>query len=365
MTTRFVGKARLVAVIVAVAVVASASVAVGHRLGRTTGPVAALAAGALPTVFIPPSTTTTEPPATTTTVAPSTTAKPAPKPSTTAKARVRGPVRAAPVLANSIDAFRGLGAWVDVFDWSNEFTNNKPTVGPAEVDKMADHGVQTLYIQAARQDSHNDIVDPGLLKPIIDRAHARNMAVVGWYLPTLEDPARDLARLLAMSTLNVEGIGVDIESRKVDDANERSRRLADLSGALRDKLPGRAIAAIVMPAVATEVINPAFWPGFPWKELKPLYDVWMPMDYWTFRTQDSGYRDAYRYTAENIDRLRADLGDPQAVVHAIGGLGEKTSAADVDGYYKASAERNGIGGGLYDYRTTAEDLYPGLQRFRV
>ncbi|HZN13216.1 MAG TPA: hypothetical protein VFB78_03030 [Acidimicrobiales bacterium] len=360
MITRWGGRARLVALLVVVAAVASVSVAVGQRIGDGEPP-ARLAVGAVPTLYLTTTTASTIPP-TTATTAPPTTAKP--KPATT-KPKAKPLVRAAPVLAGSIDAFRGFGAWVDVFDWTNEFTNGKPSVGPAAVDRMADFGVQTLYIQTSRQESPNEILEPERLNPIIDRAHQRGMAVVAWYLPTLEDPARDLARLVAMATLKVEGIGVDIESRKVTPDAERSRRLVDLSATLRERLPGRAIAAIVMPPVATDIINPAFWPGFPWHELKPLYDLWMPMDYWTFRKTESGYRDAYRYTAENIDLVRKNLGDPNAVVHAIGGIGDTTTAADIDGYYRASAERAAIGGGLYDYRTTGDSLWEGLKRFRV
>ncbi|MBA3653959.1 MAG: hypothetical protein H0W70_07165 [Actinobacteria bacterium] len=362
-------RTRLVAVIVAVAVVASAAVIAGHRLGN--GRVSTtLAVGTVPTVLLPPSTTTTLPPPTTTatTVAPTTSAAPRPKATAAPRPKPRPTgrlVRAAPILAGSIDAFRGMGAWVDVFDWSNEFTKNKPVVGVAAIDRMADLGVQTLYIQTAKQESANDVVDPGLLQPLIERAHQRNMAVVAWYLPTLEDPARDLTRLVASARLKVEGVGVDIESRKVSDHAERSRRLVELSAAAREQLPGRQIAAVIMPPVVTDVINPAFWPGFPWQQLKPLYDLWMPMDYWTFRKADSGYRDAYRYTAENIDLTRRNLGNPNAVVHAVGGIGDTTTPEDIDGYYRASAERGGIGGGLYDYRTTGDNLYPGLQRFRV
>jgi hypothetical protein len=120
-----------------------------------------------------------------------------------------------------------------------------------------------------------------------------------------------------------------------------------------------------MPPVVTDVINPSFWPGFPWKDLKPLYDLWMPMDYWTLRKTDSGYRDAYKYTIDNVDLLRRDLGDPSAVVHAVGGIADATTPEDVDGYYRASAERGAIGGGLYDYRTTGDSLWEGLKRFRV
>jgi len=360
---RLVARARVVAVLTAVLMFASVAVAIGQQLGSAETP-SIITASAVPTIVVPPSTTTTTAPPPPTTES-STTTAPKPKPTVTTRPRARLAARSAPVLAGSIDAFRGLGTWVDVFDWSNEFTNNKPSVGVASVDKMADEGVQTLYIQAAKQESANDIVDPNLLLPMIDRAHARGMAVVAWYLPTLEDVARDLTRLLAISRLKVEGIGVDIESRKVSDANERSRRLADLSAALREQLPGRPIGAIVMPPVATDVINPSFWPGFPWHELRPLYDVWMPMDYWTFRSSDSPYRDAYRYTAENIDRLRADLGMPNAVVHAIGGIGDTTTDADADGYERAAIEHGSIGGGLYDFRTTADSQYPGLRRFRV
>ena len=260
--------------------------------------------------------------------------------------------------------FRGFGGWIDVYDWSNEYTNNKPAVGPGDIDRMADYGVQTLYVQTAKQASPNEVVDIELLRPIIDRAHDRGMRVVAWYVPSLEDPARDLRRLLASASLGVEAIGVDIESRAVRDPAERNRRLVDLSIALRQRLPGVPIAAIPMPAVLMEVVNPNFWPGFPYREIAPAYDVWMPMNYWTSRTRASGYKDAYRYTAENIDRLRAQLGRPDAPVHIIGGIGDESSTADIDNMYRAAAERGALGGSIYDYRTTHDALWPHLQQFR-
>ena len=361
--SRLLARARRVGVLTAVLMFASTAIAFGQQLGGGSTPVIQTAS-AVPTVVLEPSTTTTLPP-TTTTVAPTTTAVTQPQVTVTTAPRKRVLARPIPVLAGSIDAFRGLGTWVDVYDWSNEYTNGKPSVGVADVDRMADDGIQTMYIQAAKQESANDIVDANLLIPMINRAHARGMAVVAWYLPTLQDEARDLSRLLAISQLKVDGIGVDIESRAVSDPNDRTQRLVDVSVALRQQLPGRPIAAIVMPPVATDVINPSFWPGFPWHDIQPLYDVWMPMDYWTLRKSDSPYRDAYRYTAENIDRLRSDLGAPAAVVHPVGGIGDTTTDADADGYERASLERNVIGGSLYDFRTTADSLYAGLHRFRV
>jgi hypothetical protein len=269
-----------------------------------------------------------------------------------------------PLPTGALAEYRGLGAWIDVFDWSAAYTGGKPGVTPADVDRMADYGVQTLYVQASRHDSPADVQEPERLMPIIERAHARGIRVIVWYLPTLEDVNRDLQRLLAIAGLGIEGVAVDIESRVVADPGERSRRLVDLSHRLRASLPGRTIGAIVLPPVVTDVINPNYWPGFPWKEIIPDYDVWMPMGYWTNRTEASGYRNSYRYTAENIDRLRANLGLPGAPVHPIGGIADKTSAADIDGYHRAATERGSLGGSLYDYRTTAPDLWPHLQRFR-
>ena len=120
---------------------------------------------------------------------------------------------------------------------------------------------------------------------------------------------------------------------------------------------------LVIPPVVTQLLNTGYWPNFPWQQLAPLYDVWMPMAYWTNRTDASGYRDAYRYTAENIDRLRGHVGGG-AVVHAIGGIADQTTTADVDGILRAAVERHAIGGSLYDWRTTGSGLYASLQRFR-
>ncbi len=270
----------------------------------------------------------------------------------------------APLVPGSPAAFSGFGAWIDVYDWSAEFTGNKPAVGPNDIDRMADLGVQALYVQTAHHKSPNDIVDPHLLRPILNRARARGMRVIAWYLPTLTDTVKDLNRLLESNALGVDGVGVDIESRNVGDVNERNRRLIDLSIAFRQRVPGVPIAAIPMPAVLMEVINPNYWPGFPYREIAAAYDAWMPMGYWTSRKADSPYRDAYRYTAENIDRLRAQLGRNDLPVHPVGGIGDVASAADMDGFHRASAERGALGGSSYDYRTTRDDHWPVLQRFR-
>ena len=302
-----------------------------------------------------------------TTTAPTTTAPPAPPPS---EPPPPPPTTAGPTVAPQVAGLRftlapylGLGAWIDVFDWSWTFTQGQPHVGPADVDRMASLGVRTLFIQAARWDHPADIVDQDLLEPIIDRAHELGLSVVAWYLPTLTDPAADLRRTMAVAALDIDGLGIDIESREVVDVADRNARLLDYVAAVRAALPGEVLSGIVLPPVVMEDVNPNFWPGFPWRELAPSFDVWQPMAYWTNRRADSGWRDGYAYTAANIDRIRDRLGWLDAPVHTIGGIGDATTVEQVSGMVQAGLERGVLGGSLYDYRTTHDALWSPLLAF--
>lgn len=320
--------------------------------------------------FVPPATDltaergrgTTSIPSTTAPLGPSTTVDPttAPPSSTTSEAP------AAPGPRFTLDPYRGLGAWLDVFDWSVTFNpENPPEVGLADIDRMAALGVRTLYFQPARWDGPQGILEPERALPLIERAQARGMAVVGWYLPTFEDLAADRAQIDAIMALPLQGIGIDIESTRVGDEAERNRRLVQLSAELRAAYPGEVLSAIVLPPVVTEVYG-TYWGTFPWAELAPYYDVWQPMGYWTNRTVESGWRDAYAYTAANIDLLREATGLPDAIVHPVGGIGccegltVPTTPEDIDGMIRAAAERGSPGASLYDYVTTGDDLWAPL-----
>ena len=249
--------------------------------------------------------------------------------------------------------FRGLGTWVDVYDWSPSWaTYKKPGSTPpftlSRIDRMADAGVQVLYLQTAKTPLA-DPLDGDLARSIVDRAHARGMRVVAWYLPTHADNGVDVAHLESALTLGVDGIGLDIEDRStVPDVATRNQRLVDLVRWFRAAHPTTPFAAIVLPPVVTDVINPAFWPQFPWLDIRDSFDAWMPMSYWSNRLAASGYREGYRYTAENIDRLRGWLQEPDAVVHPIGGISNEISLEDIDGFLRAGAERGAIGFSLYD-----------------
>jgi hypothetical protein len=267
-----------------------------------------------------------------------------------------------------ISLYRGLGTWVDVYDYSDEIAKTK-TVRPADVDEMAARGVRTLYLQASKEDPRTPslITSPALVGEFLDRAHARGMKVVAWYLPLFVDTEQDWRRVQAMLSFRSPGgqrfdaIGIDIESREQADVDKRNASLVTLSKRLRAAAPGMALQAITLPPVVTDVINTAYWPRFPWKQVAPLYDVWSPMGYWTNRKPESGWRDAYRYTRENVRLTRSNLGLPGAVVHPVGGIGDQTTAADVDGFVRAARETGSIGGSVYDYATTSAALYPKLR----
>ena len=269
----------------------------------------------------------------------------------------------------TIDAYRGLGAWVDVFDFVPAYQNGgvAPTVVAADVDTMASLGVKTLYLQAARNDDRtNGLVSPDLMVPFLERAHRRGMRVVGWYYPTFADVDVDLERLVQIARFDVggqrfDGVSVDIEDNQVvKDPAERSTRLVELSRRLREALGTKAaIGATVLPAVQTEVINPSYWPGFPWAQLKPYYDVWLPMAYWSFR--DGAYKSGYTYVTESVRRMRALVGDPNLQVHPVGGIADVISEDEVRDFLRALTDTDAIGGSLYDYRTTPGGIWGVLR----
>jgi hypothetical protein len=302
-------------------------------------------------------------PVVTSIVTTTTTTTTAPPPTTTTTVPPPPPLRAA-AAGHDLSPYNGLGTWIDVYDWSATYGKDGALVDPAAVDQMARMGVQTLYVQTSKWDAPTDVLEPERLLPIIERAQADHLRVVAWYLPTFEDPQRDMARLMAAARLPVDALAVDIESLRMRDVGERNRRLIEISTNLRAALPDVALAAIPFPPVAMDVVNPNLWPGFPWAALAPSYDIWMPMSYQTERKPESGYRDAYRYMAENIDRLRMHLG-AAVPVHAIGGVADRTTAVDVEGIYRAALERHVVGGSLYDWRTTSADLWAHMQRFRA
>ena len=278
-----------------------------------------------------------------------------------------------PARRASSGPFAGLGTWVDVYDYGPKFQSSStalPAVTPASVDDMARLGIRTLYLQAAQDDDRSEglLVDRALVGAILRRAHDRGVKVVAWYLPHFAEVSRDLARVRALYEFRshgerFDGLALDIEwTNDVTDVAARNRALTTLATRTRRLVTNVPLGAIVLEPVLIEDVNPNYWPDFPWKALRDSFDVWLPMSYWTNRSTASGWRDSFRYTSENVRRVRADLGQRDAMVHAVGGVADRTSPADFAGFARAAQRSGAIGWSVYDYVTTSSSAWPRLRR---
>lgn len=260
-------------------------------------------------------------------------------------------------MVGTIDPYRGMGAWVDVFDFAPEYgrPDASPPVTPDLLPGFASQGARTLFLQAARADasSSDGIVEPDLVGEFLVEAHRNGMDVVAWYAPAFQDIEADLARMEALHGFShaghtFDGLAVDIEDTTVSDNEERSRRLVELSSRLRQRLGDTTLGAIVFPPVLLEEVNPNLWPDFPWELVAGHYDVWIPMSYWTFRSEP--WRDADVYTATNVDRLRNLVG-ADAEIHVLGGVADAAADADYRDFVGAVLDADVIGASVYDYTT--------------
>jgi len=113
------------------AVVAVLLAAVGlqacGQVGNTVVPLER-AAVAAPTTTTSSTTTTLPPPPPPTTAPPPPSTAPKPRPPATAAPRRVAPKPPPPSITGGLAAYAGFGTWVDVFDWTNQWTNGNPTV---------------------------------------------------------------------------------------------------------------------------------------------------------------------------------------------------------------------------------------------
>jgi hypothetical protein len=282
----------------------------------------------------------------------------------------------------SIAAFCRLGAWVDHYDVEGRGSARQSPAAPrspylrgihgldpaTSVRDLASHHVGTLYLQTARFSDGADLVRPGLLGRWLRAAHAAGLRVVGWYLPGygrwLE---RDVRRTLAVAGFRSGGqrfdaLAVDIEHRMGagDRAAFNAGVAAHLERVRRALGDGYAIGAIV-PAPRGMARYRARWAGFPWRGIARDADVVQTMGYWSYRGGcRGGRRDCpYPYTSANLADAARATGLP---VHAIGGVADAVSAADVAEFVRAARDARAVGASLYDYATTMPAFWPSLEQ---
>jgi hypothetical protein len=110
------------------------------------------------------------------------------------------------------------------------------------------------------------------------------------------------------------------------------------------------------------VVNPDYWPGYPWAEIGATYDAILPMAYWSLRRDD--LRAGLRYVGDNIDLIRASVGREDVLIHPIGGIADGVTIADLEGMVAAIRAGGAIGGSLYDWATSTAAQWAALGPLR-
>ncbi len=252
--------------------------------------------------------------------------------------------------AAPVASFRGLGTWVDLFD-------TRLRADPeAAVARMHADGVRTLYLETSNFSASAAIVSPDIVSRFIVAAHADGMRVVAWYLPSFARPGIDRFRARAAVAFRTSGgqrfdaFALDIESSQVTHVGLRTSRLLDLAAALRASAGPRYPLGAIVPAPEGMRLNPAYWPGFPFRGLRADFNVFLPMDYFTYHVTTAAA--AHDYTTANVALLRRDTRDPAVPIHLIGGIADTASVAEVTAFVHAARERGVLGASLYDDATT-------------
>jgi hypothetical protein len=260
--------------------------------------------------------------------------------------------------ATGIDPYRGLGAWVDIFDgpaWRNP---------AATVADMESHGVRTLFIETATARSSVPIVNPTGLATFITEAHAHHMYVVAWYPPSMRSDAVDYQRVLAaidFTTLGgqkCDSVALDIESTAVKPLAKRNQALAMLSQQVRSHVGAGYPLGGIIPSPVGLTKQTGFWNAFPYSTVAHYYDVLLPMAYYTFHGHGAGA--AYADGIANMRLLRSKPGCAKVPVHLIGGLAGDSTAAETGQFVRAARDSGCIGASLYDWIGTSRSEWTRL-----
>jgi hypothetical protein len=233
---------------------------------------------------------------------------------------------------------------------------------------MRSRGVETLYLETSNFSRGRMMVFPDGVRRFLDAAHRNGVSVVAWYLPGLRDLALDVHRSLGAIRYRTplgnafDSFALDIESDAVAGPVHRTRRLLSLSGRLRAAVGSSYALGAIIPSPRRLQTDVLYWPHFPYQRLADVYDVFLPMTYFTFRV--SGRFGARWYTAGNIDIVRQETGDRSVPIHVIGGIGGDATKAETAGFVDAVRGRRAIGGSYYTFPITRPDDWSKLDRLR-
>jgi hypothetical protein len=255
--------------------------------------------------------------------------------------------------------FRGLGAWIDIYD-DEVYGDPEGTVAD-----LAEQGVRTIYLQTTTHRRRGPIRNPDPAGRYLEAAHAEGMQVVAWYVPGFTHMEKDLSwslaaiRFVSPAGERFDGFGLDIEVTDVADDRLRAERVVELSRRIRDSAgPSYPLAAIV----PNPLRSSSYWPVFPDRALAEIYDAYLPMTYWSYHV--SGESGAHDYVARAIAEVRRDTGRPELPVHVIGGIANGAPASEIHGFVRAASAAGVVGASLYDVDTSGPEDWAGLRDLR-
>jgi hypothetical protein len=261
------------------------------------------------------------------------------------------------------EPYRGLGTWIDIYDhevWQH------PT---RSVRSMAAHGIRTIYLQTSNYNRNQPFVHRAGVEAILDAAAEHGLEVVAWYLPGFADLPTDLHRTMRSITLRTKAgngfasFALDIESPEVRRPSVRTRRLLRLSEAIRRRAGAEyPLGAIVASPHRLVRSDPYFWPGFPWRRLAELYDVMLPMTYYTYRVR--GPQDAAWYTAQNVQIIRKETSGMKVPIHVVGGISFDATGPETQGFVHTVERKHVIGASYYTYPGITLDQWKALRALR-
>jgi hypothetical protein len=263
--------------------------------------------------------------------------------------------------AATLDPYRGLGTWVDIYDtgvWADP---------EGAVAAIAARGVRTVYLETSNFRQPVAIRRPALVARFLEAAHAQGMAVVAWYLPGFLNPSRDVQRSLAAITFTTpsgegfDGFGLDIESPAVSSPALRTRRLLRVATDLREAVGAEYRLGAIIPSPRGLELSPTAWPGFPYEELAERFDVFLPMIYFTYRTTTAPA--ARAYVTRSIGVLRRET-SADVRIHVIGGVADRTRAGQTKAFTEAVCAAGVMGGSMYDFATTGPVEWSRLSSLR-
>jgi hypothetical protein len=242
----------------------------------------------------------------------------------------------------ALDPYQGLGAWIDIYD--------RPAWRHPErvIRALSERGVRTLYLQTCNYGCPEVLYRPVSIARLIRTAHAREMRVVAWYLPGLDNLRRDIRRSLAAIRFRTwegqtfDSFALDIEARLVEPAWKRNRRLIVLSQRIRGAAGGDHPLGAITPPWFYD------WPNFPYRALAQSYDVFLPMNYF----QEPGPAGARMHTIRNIRLIRQATGIRRIPIHSIGGVADNLSPKQTRAVVRAGRAEGVLGTSLYDVFTS-------------